>query len=974
MEEQQQFLLHRRKDSACSEVAAFLCISGRTSRISSVGSQGSANSKLSVLSGVSGISRSPSPHRMLLETSFCGPKPIPDITDGSMLSSIEPSTVKTLEQVILSRKRDPTEAVLAEGVNIDPLYAGRNTEEFSRESDIRRRKSDSNANTFPKEDIINPPQTSRSISNKRYIPPTDLSKPIVGLMPSGTEYIRIKLKPDHCYSDNGIADNERILEDDQKKPNTLNLDKRNTGKINYKQSYQTKSLRDNVSRSPSPSNTNFSRKSSFCSIFKLKDAASPDSPRVSHIRKKSGTNSMNEYSERSRSKSKERDPVSINTTPSKQKSVLDIFKPKKNISKSKSPSPIDSHPRCNTTSISNDEEINPNRPHLKYYEAPLDGKSIHIPLHTPPEEKQFKPALNELKSILNPQSIQPVSDEVSPSARSGKLKNNCTVIYHNRPKPMPPLKCYRIENPDGSITIPLKSPTEDKERVSIWSMEVQRNSSQDSQDTIISAAVSRNNTSIRKVPNASLPADAGNVEIHPKSAEKDSSHGMISSPKISEMSTKEKKQLLFSMKMGSGSQEQVFSTQFSISKTESQCSQLSEPATDTNIQLDTNKTEQTSSSSANVGNKKDVVKRRSLKEKIPTPDKSLDCYRHSRYIENPEEILSIQSQENSEGYKHECSARFDEEKGESRDKNHSTNQDPESRNALIIHNRKSILSNDERGISSESEKDSEIDSTFTNDRVHTSMMTVEDHESAGLVLQESFEDELPYIPTTLPEERAIGVKLIPMKERASMEMKTCPLERPRSTTPIYPSSLDNYCGIKQSNDDTDGVFSRNEKLRISLPKKHDAILERPPKNRSPRKSSLSSVKNWFEFAEQFNSNCGQTCSDNGVSTTKPLNTEGEPPPLPPRKMNTPKWIDFENIPEKRSQPKQVATVSQTVSTGDKNVTEGVLYSYVKPEECQCECHESERDGDKQSTYLQSDAEDIQPLLLQNLPEDSAKRR
>lgn len=88
-------------------------------------------------------------------------------------------------------------------------------------------------------------------------------------------------------------------------------------------------------------------------------------------------------------------------------------------------------------------------------------------------------------------------------------------------------------------------PTEDKERVSIWSMEVQRNSSQDSQDTIISAAVSRNNTSIRQVPNASLPADAGNVEVHPKSAEIDSSHGMKSSPKIPKCQLKKRNNCYF---------------------------------------------------------------------------------------------------------------------------------------------------------------------------------------------------------------------------------------------------------------------------------------------------------------------------------------------------------------------------------------------------------------------------------------------
>lgn len=78
---------HQRKDSQSSEIG-LLSISGRTSRLSSIGSQGSAQSRLSnashlsIISGVSG--RSPSPHKMLLETSFCGPK--------SNVSGITPNT------------------------------------------------------------------------------------------------------------------------------------------------------------------------------------------------------------------------------------------------------------------------------------------------------------------------------------------------------------------------------------------------------------------------------------------------------------------------------------------------------------------------------------------------------------------------------------------------------------------------------------------------------------------------------------------------------------------------------------------------------------------------------------------------------------------------------------------------------------------------------------------------------------------
>lgn len=1010
LDEQQTISLHhQRKDSASSEVAAFLCISGRTSRISSIGSQGSANSKLSAVSDVSGISRSPSPHRMLLETSFCGPKPLHGITDGSIPSSIEPSTAKVLEQVILSRKKDPTEAVLAEGVNLYRTFAitsvTRNN--MSQETELTRRKSDSNANITSKEEIIQPPQTSRSISNKRYIPPTDLDKPIIGVMPSGTEYIRIKLKPDHCYSDNGIADNERILQEDQKKPHSLNLNSSQDKKPGSNDSHHFKLPQENSSRSPSPANTTFSRKSSFCSIFKLKDLTNLDSPGGSHVRKKSGSIS-HEFRERSRSKSRERDLASLNTTPSKQNSVLAIFKPKKNGAKSISPSPIDANSQGTLSIVANVEfrcknespsATNPH-PHLRYYDTPLDGKSIHIPLHTPPEENQFK----SMSSTSPVQPFKPnsetIPDKVSPSIQSMTLSNNCIVTIHNRPKPMPPLKCYRIENPDGTIIIPLKSPTEEMERDSLWSMDVQRNSSQDSQETVISVAAHHlsNTLSVSHAAKA-LPLNSQS-NLHDVYSSHKSIENETAAPKavpavnddggviktdeaILSMSAKERKQLLFSMKMGSGSQEQTFTTEFSISKTESQSSHLSETIQAESLNGYTYGKKDVLASeipAVNCNKQIDSVRKRSPKERFCRSDStsgdSIDFHRHSRYIENPGEILNMLQKCELKKRKTELKATMSEELSVSQEtsKDESkVNISSKSRNVLNLTDRMSIASNDEQVVSSESEKDSEVD---TSKHLHPNMLTIEDHESAGLVLQESFDDELPYIPTTLPEERAVGVKLVPMKERAQIEMKTYPLERPRSTTPIHPAAFENYCGVTHTFDESDVNLIRGEKLRISLPKKLD--IDKVPKMRSPRKASIPSGKNWFEFAEQriISSAQAQTFS-NGEETTftnQSSNMEEEPPPLPPRKSSTQQWIDFDSIPEKRKPPKRISTIPQAESSDDKVQLAGVVYNYVQPEECQCECHENEREGGNQQPLIQThEIEDEQPLLQQDLLEDGNRR-
>lgn len=74
------------------------------------------------MSGQSGASRSPSPHKMLLETSFCGTKP-PKGEKKNVEESGTKNEPEDLEKVLLARKHDPTEAILAEG-NI-----GKNTED-----------------------------------------------------------------------------------------------------------------------------------------------------------------------------------------------------------------------------------------------------------------------------------------------------------------------------------------------------------------------------------------------------------------------------------------------------------------------------------------------------------------------------------------------------------------------------------------------------------------------------------------------------------------------------------------------------------------------------------------------------------------------------------------------------------------------------------------------------------------------------
>lgn len=220
----------------------------------------------------SGVSRSPSPHRMLVETSFCGPKPIEPASDAS---SMEQISADTLEQVILARRRDPTEAVMAEGVKIpndiktngavaikEPVIdieskVAQKVIAFNKAEELRALKPRLNTLTV-----------SKGAAKKE-------NKKVVGAFPSGTQYTRIKLKDDHLYEDKGLSPNERIIDE-----NDFSTKKKGDKKDKHVEDINqiTKIGGDKQSpadaRSPSPAlSASVSRKTSFCSLFKSRDSS-----------------------------------------------------------------------------------------------------------------------------------------------------------------------------------------------------------------------------------------------------------------------------------------------------------------------------------------------------------------------------------------------------------------------------------------------------------------------------------------------------------------------------------------------------------------------------------------------------------------------------------------------------------------------------------------------------------------------------
>lgn len=1122
---------NQRKDSASSEVAALLCISGRTSRISSVGSQGSAVSRLSA---VSGISRSPSPHKMLLETSFCGPKPLDSLATSCIANNSDQPISDILEQVLLGRKHDPTQVVIAEGIHIDvtasppkkipPLNESKTVSNGSvtdRRKPIEHVSRSGHSSSATASHSKSGIAKAKNSSTGSGVLKQSMSKPIVGVTSSGVQYIRIKLKPDHLYGDKVLGDNERVVDeipDSIKKPITLSLGQETPKKAapHFSQLVQSDDtiskcpidpkltpnaspkparhlLREVASRSPSPATVNVSRKSSFCSLFKLKDAiASPESPTLANSsgqRKKSGISVLLSDSprDRSRSKSRERDPKSQNTTPNKQKSVLAIFKPKRSGSKSKSSSPVDPEAMSALDGVefkfsTSPKEVcsgppaRPGTQKLRYYDQPADGKSIFIPLHTPPDElenslctvsviaerRQQQSVASatvaiELKQLPLAAIAKPASSTIATTSTTNVYTGQKTTAI---PKPSKTDKVYRIENADGSIRIPLKSPSSGElpaDTDTMWSLEVQRNSSLESQETVISNQTfsSDNFSKPRKSSIPSLPVTSAEETSQHQTApviqtqnktpvESLPSNGITpnqpplsttgwrlqeptastctpssviapSAPPTTPASiTHEKKRILFSTRIGSGSQEQIFATQLSLSKTESLSSQLSEqildsPANEKDLlqRIDTNSsnvrrqddvqsvidTVTNSNQPRSVDNSLDrqsigrqpdelplatttisirqpisidePIKRTKPKSNRDTDystDNSMQSNRHSRYIENIDEIMKTQRQLDLE--------RRETIRNSIKDESLIAELSSEEKSidvVVVAQNRKPEpilqipgpppLLSDEPHCSSESERGSEMQmASSVSQQMHlTRQIGAVEEESTGLVAQESFDDDLPYVPTTLPEERSLGISLVPIKERSFMDVKTIPVDRPRSTTPMNPSCLEEYCGTTANApaiDDGEITPVRCEKLKISLPRKDSK--EKLLKNKSPRRISNASGKSWFEFAEQGIGGVPTISSPSTISGDRRNSNDDEPPPpLPPRKPQTvSQWINFENIPEKRKPPKRITTLpnKDTSMTDGRNAqSHHVQYNYVNPDECQCECHEIERSTTKDSS-------------------------
>ncbi|XP_012547695.2 titin isoform X1 [Bombyx mori] len=859
---------HSRKDSQSSE-AALLAVSGRTSRLSSIGSQCSAHSALSGLSRtsrlsvVSGVSRSPSPHRMLLETSFCGPRPIendpeicaavveehlleiakmtvPPPTPVDARDHREIRTEATVEKTVIRSSPSSATVSLASTpvaitVSVSTVTATHTTTPKvivpEEKPPIESTEPASVTSPLPTEE-----EKRRKETNNRARAEERRARPRLRREPSEPEVyksknrskniIRIKLKPDDEYEEEPGTELTLSYEPDKSsgdyKPAILEVDAGSSRAIRPTElvgrappspaPHQRRSHRE--SRTPSPVGPPVSRKSSFCSLFKSRETiASPDSPSDALRRKRSLTDG--------RSRSKSRDRSATPTSASKIRgSVLSLFRTPRRSAASPSPSsregsPIVHQQRPLATSL----QMERTRPveRLKYYEDTRDG-IIHIPLRTPPDERPSSSAAR-CNSDVEPKAIEatvhrePVRPASAPVART--LPDSVPGPARTPSKPI-----HRQVLPDGSIIIPLHSPTEKSYEID-YSTPISIELTQD--------AVAQHDTPVSTSNGISFTEDRDAADRSEASLTKEQSieKVQISTPVdpkhvIDEGHRKRKERIVFTTHVGS--REQVFSTQFSITKTPSVTSEISGSFPSFHDVEDTR-----------LPTVKDVapVTENGNCDEIPKPSGSSVTTPHDA-VDAPRD-------------------------------------------------------------SSESEPSSETAPPQGGSEV----------ERRGLVVQESFEEELPYVPTTLPMERPVALPMIPVRERAGVHVSA--VERPRAAPPPTPRPRMPPPPPVPARDPPPA-----DKLRIRLPRRSRTVSAAPTARISrPRTRS-----------------------------------GGDGTDLRPKE-----WIDFEDVPERRKQPKRIQTlpagaVATTPSEETPGSTGGLVFSYVEPEHCRCECHGHARADDQ----------------------------
>ena len=186
-----------------------------------------------------------------------------------------------------------------------------------------------------------------------------------------------------------------------------------------------------------------------------------------------------------------------------------------------------------------------------------------------------------------------------------------------------------------------------------------------------------------------------------------------------------------------------------------------------------------------------------------------------------------------------------------------------------------------------------------------------DDEGAQLWKQESADGDLPYVETTLPQEKAGTVSITPAAMRITQTSLTS-TERPRTSGPRRPGTLSQFVKTK------DGAEAGKEPLTVKLPRQE---------SKSKLKGKVTSTQqSWDNFSAA------------GLKRVPPKSIAIKKP-----EDQGKTWVDCESLPEKKKQPKKCGVAEPVKSPASDTSRSGLQTptgtQIVSPEECSCDCHQ-----------------------------------
>lgn len=243
-------------------------------------------------------------------------------------------------------------------------------------------------------------------------------------------------------------------------------------------------------------------------------------------------------------------------------------------------------------------------------------------------------------------------------------------------------------------------------------------------------------------------------------------------------------------------------------------------------------------------------------------------------------------------------------------------------------------------------------------------------EEIGLFHQDSLDEELPFVPTTLPIERPIAPLITPVRMRMS-EVQTIATQRPRCSVSFVPRSIDEFVKIART-DSIGGVgadpsasasatiYGEIPKIKVSLPKpdREESIDGTAPPTTPPAikvtSSSASVCSNWESFSEQIlmrshsrkrtkhqeDMDKGQILDGGGDDVPVQIQESGNSQQQPQQR-----WINVEELPE----PVKEAKVIKVVGSSSSKIGQGVIANKEPPA--------GEEDADKTNLDLPNPRKD-----------------